>query len=86
MKALLTLAVLMILLAGGVVLFAWDSRVTQGGHERLRPDREAYRNHGSHEQYIAYLLRTEDHEDEELWRRIEAVEKKARLAVNPPSP
>ncbi|MDX2079724.1 MAG: hypothetical protein SFU53_02980 [Terrimicrobiaceae bacterium] len=76
MKLLLAIAIFLTIAAGASVLFIWNARVTLGGHENVVTERIAYREWPNREAYIAYLKRTEDHQDEELWRRIEAVKKK----------
>jgi len=63
-----------ILAAATAVLFL-DITSAGGGHEgRIRGEKTAFAaNRYSREQYIAHLLKTERHDNPDLWRRIEAV-------------
>lgn len=76
MKLLLAAAILLTIAAGASVVFIWNAQVAQGGHRTVVSDRVAYRNWPNRERYIEHLLRTENHQSEELWRRIEAVKRK----------
>ena len=73
-----TLAVLLIALAvacGALAVFVTDLIAAGGGHDRDTSKRKLTyaAQHMNREQYIAFLLRTERHDNPELWQRIEAV-------------
>lgn len=73
--ALIVLA-LGVLAAAMLALFL-DVTSAGGGHEsRIRGEKTAFAaSRYSREDYIAHLLRTEKHNDPDLWRRIEAVKR-----------
>lgn len=73
--ALIVLA-LGVLAAAMIALFL-DITSAGGGHEnQIRGEKTAFAaSRYSREQYIAHLLRTEKHDDPDLWRRIEAVKR-----------
>jgi hypothetical protein len=73
--ALIVLA-LGVLAAAMIALFL-DIISAGGGHEgQIRGEKTAFAaSRYSREEYIAHLLRTERHDDPELWRRIEAVKR-----------
>jgi hypothetical protein len=75
MKSVLLLLVAFVVLAVVVGVFAYDVLSEQGGHDRVtRAKRIPFASEGmTREEYINYLLRTERHDDPELWVRIAAV-------------
>lgn len=75
MKVFATIVFAMGILALAVTALMLDIASTNGGHDAdIRGQKTAFAaNSFSREQYIDYLLRTERHDDPELWRRIEAV-------------
>jgi len=72
----LILLALGVLAAAMIALFL-DITSAGGGHEnQIRGEKTAFAaSRYSREQYIAHLLRTEKHNDPDLWRRIEAVKR-----------
>ncbi len=75
MKGFLFLLLTCGVLAVVVAVFVSDLVSERGGHD-FAPRQEAFvfaSGSLSREQYINYLLRTEKHDDPELWRRIAAV-------------
>jgi hypothetical protein len=72
---ILSLAVLAVVAA----VFIFDIATESGGHSSDSYSLKApFASRGmTREQYIDYLLRTEKHNDPELWRRIAAVKQRA---------
>ncbi len=64
-------------LAAAMLALFLDITAAGGGHEgEIRGEKTAFAaSRYSREEYIAHLLRTERHDDPDLWRRIEAVKK-----------
>lgn len=75
MKAFLFLLLSLAALAVVAAVFIFDVFSAQGGHDwETRARKVPFASAGmSREQYIEFLLRTEKHDDPELWRRIAAV-------------
>ncbi len=74
MKTFLVMFMALIALAGAAGVFVFDVLSERGGHDGSRGKEMAFAAEGmSRNQYIAYLMRTERHDNPELWRRIAAV-------------
>lgn len=77
MKGVIILFLAFMALAAVVVGLFMDILSERGGHEGdiLHTKEPFATKHMSRSEYIAYLMRTERHDDPELWLRIEAVKK-----------
>lgn len=77
MKIFATIALSLGILAAAIFALILDITSAGGGHEsKIRGEKTAFvASRYSREQYIAHLLRTERHDNPDIWRRIEAVKR-----------
>jgi len=77
MKIFALIVLSLLVLAAAMTALFLDITSSGGGHAgEIRGEKTAFAaSRYSREDYIAHLLRTEKHDDPELWRRIEAVKR-----------
>lgn len=77
MKIFSLIILALAVLAAAMLALFLDVTSAGGGHEgQIRGQKTAFATaRYSREEYISHLLRTERHDDPDLWRRIEAVKR-----------